>query len=256
MTLQTGRDCFEFRRNDCRNDSIRKRRKRQEGVEKDMERKDCLHTGCPKIGQRGWAKGFCCVHAHSQNLINPRKEKHRKKLPVKKAKKLKKLKKLNSTKLKVKDIMRKLKLKLKVKQRLKLKKAEAARVAARVAMESDSEPDVFPCPPRAEDAELLCQMHDEDLAEWQSDPDADIFRYPLRAQDKQMLSKLIFLDSKTKAKPKKKEKPQSQVLRSTFEEKKLTFTPSFEKEVPLITYGPRPWGKRRVAEESDSEFDF
>ena len=156
MTLQTGRDGFEFKRNDIRNDSIRKRRKRQEGVEKDMKRKDCLHTGCPKIGQRGWAKGFCCVHAHSQNLINPRKEKHRKKLPVKKAKKLKKLKKLNSTKLKVKDIMRKLKLKLKVKQRLKLKKAEAARVAARVAMESDSEPDIFPFSPRAEDAELLC----------------------------------------------------------------------------------------------------
>ena len=32
-----------------------------------------------------------------------------------------------------------------------------------------------------------------------------------------MLSKLIFLDSKTKSKAKKKEKPRSQVLRSTFE---------------------------------------
>ena len=133
MTLQTGRDCFEFRRNDCRNDSIRKRRKRQEGVEKDMERKDCLHTGCPKIGQRGWAKGFCCVHAHLQNLSNPRKENRNK------AEKLKKLKKLKSQILKAKNIMRKLKLKLKVKPKLKLKKAEAARVAARVAMESDFE---------------------------------------------------------------------------------------------------------------------
>jgi len=217
MTLQTGRDGFEFKRNDIRNDSIRKRRKRQEGVEKDMKRKDCLHTGCPKIGQRGWAKGFCCVHAHLHNLINPRKEKHHKKLPVKKAKKLKKLKKLNSKKLKVKDVMMKPKLKLKAKPKLKLKKAEAARVAARAAMESDSEPDVFPFPPRAEDAELFCRMHDEELAKWQSDPDADIFQYPLRAQDKQMLSKLIFLDSKTKAKAKKEEKPRSQVLRSTFE---------------------------------------
>ncbi len=118
MTLRTGRDGFLFKRNDCRNDSIRKQKKRQM-AEQDMKRKECLHTGCPQTGQRGWAKGFCCVHAHSQNLINPRKEKHHKKLPVKKAKKLKKLKKLNSKKLKVKDVMRKLKLNLK----LKLKKA-------------------------------------------------------------------------------------------------------------------------------------
>ena len=39
------------------------------------------------------------------------------------------------------------KLKLKAKPKLKLKKAEAARVAARAAMESDSEPDVFPFTP-------------------------------------------------------------------------------------------------------------
>ena len=72
-------------------------------------------------------------------------------------------------------------------------------------------PDVLPFPPRDEDAELLCLMQDEDLAKWQSDLDADNFQHPLRAQDKQMLSKLIFIDSKTKAKAKKKEKPLSQV---------------------------------------------
>ena len=155
---------------------------------------------CEYVGKTDWRKGFCTRHAKAQGFQDPNpKRSHQAK------------------KLKVKDVLRKPKLKLKVKPKLKLKKAEAARVAARAAMESDSEPDVFPFPPRAEDAELLCQMHDEDLAKLQSDPDADIFQYPLRAQDKQMLSKLIFLDSKTKAKAKKKEKPRSQVLRSTFE---------------------------------------
>ena len=160
----------------------------------------CKVPTCTFIARRGWRKGFCIRHAKAHGFQDPKPKRSH-----------------HAKKLKVKDVMMKPKLKLKAKPKLKLKKAEAARVAARAAMESDSEPDVFPFTPRAEDAELLCQMHDEELAKWQSDPDADIFQYPLRAQDKQMLSKLIFLDSKTKAKAKKEEKPRSQVLRSTFE---------------------------------------
>ena len=174
---------------------------RRSDLERTRKRRLCKEDpNCEYVGKTDWRKGFCTRHAtaHGFQDPNPKRSHHAKKL-------------------KVKDGMRKLKLKLKVKPKLKLKKAEAARVAARAAMESDSEPDVFPFPPRAEDAELFCRMHDEELAKWQSDPDADIFQYPLRAQDKQMLSKLIFLDSKTKAKAKKEEKPRSQVLRSTFE---------------------------------------
>ena len=213
----------QFRRGPDRRSNLGRRRQRKGRLCKE-------DPNCEYVGKTDWRKGFCTRHATAQGFQDPKHKRNH-----------------HAEKLKVKDVMVKPKLKLKVKPKLKLKKAEAARVAARAAMESDSEPDVFPFPPRAEDAELLCQMHDEDLAKWQSDPDADIFQYPLRAQDKQMLSKLIFLDSKTKAKAKKKEKPQSQVLR---------FTPSFDKEVPLITSGPRRWGQQRVAAESDSEFDF
>ena len=84
MTLLTGRDGFEFKRNDCRNDSIRKRKKRQRSEQdRKTKRKKCLQTGCPKTGHRGWAKGFCFAHAHLQNLKSVKKAKKRKRLKVK-----------------------------------------------------------------------------------------------------------------------------------------------------------------------------
>ena len=199
---------------DKRSDLTRKRRRIR----------TCKVPTCTFIARRGWRKGFCIRHAKAHGFQDPKPKRSH-----------------HAKKLKVKDVMMKPKLKLKAKPKLKLKKAEAARVAARAAMESDSEPDVFPFPPRAEDAELFCRMHDEELAKWQSDPDADIFQYPLRAQDKQMLSKLIFLDSKTKAKAKKEEKPRSQVRRSTFEKESQAALSPF----PRNASNPYYWEKSK-----------
>ena len=152
-----------------------------------LRKRFCKTPNCDLAPKRGWRKGYCTWHARTQQGLedpNPKRNHHAQKRGAPKPA---------------------------TPSRMESDSEPDSR------MESDSQPDVFPFPARAEDAELLYQMHDEELAKWQSDPDADIFQYPLRAQDKQMLSKLIFLDSKTKAKAKKEEKPRSQVLRSTFE---------------------------------------
>ena len=86
MALSTGREGFLYRRNDRRNHADRKRKRTRVGG-------NCLHTGCTKKGRRGWAKGFCSAHALLQDP-DPRKGKHRSKLPVKTAEKLKKVKKV------------------------------------------------------------------------------------------------------------------------------------------------------------------
>ena len=99
---------------------------RRSDLERTRKRRLCKEDpNCEYVGKTDWRKGFCTRHAtaHGFQDPNPKRSHHAKKL-------------------KVKDVMRKLKLKLKAKPKLKLKKAEAARVAARAAMESDSEPDV------------------------------------------------------------------------------------------------------------------
>jgi hypothetical protein len=81
---------------DKRSDLTRKRRRIR----------TCKVPTCTFIARRGWRKGFCIRHAKTQGFQdpNPKRSHHAKKL-------------------KVKDVMRKLKLKLKVKLKLKLKKA-------------------------------------------------------------------------------------------------------------------------------------
>ena len=60
-----------FRRGpDHRSDIIRKRKKRMPR-EAQTIRKKC--PKCWRIGQRGWAKGFCNTHAKKEGLVDPRR---------------------------------------------------------------------------------------------------------------------------------------------------------------------------------------
>ena len=110
------------------------------------KRKECLQTGCPKAGQRGWAKGFCCVHAHLQNLKSVKKAEKRKRLKVKDV--MKDVKKLINAKKQKKLTTNEKELTNEEVEanNLEIKLLKPVAGFAKAAMDSDSEAEFFQAP--------------------------------------------------------------------------------------------------------------